>query len=80
MDIIAREGEVLVFCEVKMRKSDRFGMPEEAVTFRKQQQLRRAAEGYLVEHRIRNRPCRFDVIAIQQTGTVREIRHIRNAF
>ena len=79
VDIIAREGEVIVFCEVKMRRSNRYGLPEEAVTFRKQQQLRRAAEGYIAEHRIRDRACRFDVVAIQE-GTPRKIRHIRNAF
>jgi putative endonuclease len=80
VDIIAREGDVLVFCEVKLRRTDRYGSPEESVNFRKQEQIRRAAEGYLAEHRIRDRACRFDVVAIQQSAGGGEIRHIRNAF
>src|SRR5215510_8705606 len=46
IDIIAREGEILVFCEVKTRYSDEFGPPECAITDRKQAQVRKTAEAY----------------------------------
>ena len=80
IDIIARDGEVLVFCEVKMRKSDEFGLPEYAITPKKQQQIRRVARGYLFEHEIKEQDCRFDVVAIRMQGGKHLINHIRNAF
>ena len=80
IDIIAREGDVLVFCEVKMRTSDRYGAPEYAVTPRKQAQIRRIAEAYLYEHEIRDQICRFDVVAIDGKSGRIEIRYLRNAF
>ncbi len=80
VDIVAEEGEVLVFCEVKMRTNDRYGAPEYAITPKKQRQVRKAALGYLAEHEIRERVCRFDVVAIEQSGTTMEIRHLRDAF
>lgn len=80
MDIIAEEGEVLVFCEVKYRRSEQYGPPELAVTPRKQARVRRAALAYLAEEEIENRLCRFDVVALQQKGSGVDIRHWRNAF
>jgi putative endonuclease len=47
IDIVAEEGDVLVFCEVKTRTSDLFGSPESAVPPRKQQQIRRIARHIL---------------------------------
>lgn len=79
-DIIARDGEVLVFCEVKMRTDDQFGPPELAVTPRKQSRVRQAALGFLAENEIENQVCRFDVIAIQRDRRGLEIRHIIDAF
>jgi len=80
VDVIARDGEALVFCEVKMRESDEFGAPEYAVTPWKQQRIRRVAEGFLVHHAIREMVCRFDVIAIERSGGRTVINHIRDAF
>lgn len=80
IDIVAREGAVLVFCEVKMRKNDRFGPPEYAITPRKQRQIRRIAEGYFFDHEIREQETRFDVVAIRMRGQECELHHIRNAF
>jgi putative endonuclease len=80
IDIIAEEGEYLVFCEVKMRRSETFGSPEYAVTPAKQQQLRRLATGYLAQRHITDRACRFDVVAIEWSGSLPRIRHLRNAF
>lgn len=80
IDIVAEEGEELVFIEVKTRRSNSFGAPEEAVTDEKQEQIRSAAEGYLYEHDIDNRLCRFDVVAIELRNGAAEIRHLRDAF
>ena len=80
IDIIARDGKVLVFCEVKTRYSDEFGDPEYAITPKKQQQIRRIAQGYFFEHEIKEQACRFDVVAIRVRGNIHQINHIRNAF
>jgi len=80
IDIIARDGDVLVFCEVKTRKNDEYGEPEYAITPRKQQQIKRIAEGYLYEHEIKEQECRFDVVAIRMHGATPEIRYWKNAF
>lgn len=80
IDIIGREGEYLVFCEVKMRTSDEFGPPELAVTLQKQQQVRRVARGYLAERQIVDQACRFDVVAITLVGGLPRFEHIPNAF
>lgn len=81
IDIIALDGPVLVFVEVKTRQSRAFGCPEEAVTAAKQRQLRKIAQAYLVRRRIGNVPCRFDVVAIEAAPPGRPVfRHIMNAF
>ena len=80
IDLVAEEGDELVFVEVKARRSTTFGTPEEAVTEEKQEQVHTVAEGYLFEYDIDNRPCRFDVIAIEFRNNKADIRHIRNAF
>ncbi len=80
VDIIAQEGEVLVFCEVKYRRSDEYGPPELAVTSRKQERLRRAALAYLADREMENQICRFDVVALQEKESRVDVRHWRNAF
>lgn len=80
IDIVARDGDTLVFCEVKMRKTDAYGDPEYAITPKKQQQIRRVAHGYWFDHEIRDQDCRFDVVAIRMKRGKPEINHIRNAF
>jgi len=80
IDLIAEEGDELVFVEVKARHSTVFGSPEDAVTEEKQEQVHAVAEGYLFEHDIDNRPCRFDVVAVEFKNGKKEIRHIRDAF
>jgi putative endonuclease len=82
IDIIARDGPTLVFVEVKTRRAEEFGFPEEAVTPAKQRQIRRIAEAFLMdEGLIESRtPCRFDVLSLVPEGGGFRIRHIRNAF
>ena len=65
LDVIARRGALLVFCEVKTRTSTRFGVPAEAVTPVKVARLRRLAMRWLAEHRdARARDLRFDVASV----------------
>ena len=75
-DIIARQGDVLVFIEVKTRTDDIFGRPSEAVTYRKQNKYRLMAMQYTVKENLYDKPVRFDVIEILDG----EINHIENAF
>ena len=80
IDIIARDGDVLVFVEVKTGRTTSFGQPETWVDQKKQRKIALAAQAYLQIHDIQDVDCRFDVIAIQlkQDGT--HIRHIKDAF
>ena len=80
IDIIAKDRETLVFVEVKTRRSDHFGLPEEAVTPAKQQQIIRVASSYLVQHRLLDVPVRFDVMAITIKQGNPQINHLVSAF
>jgi putative endonuclease len=80
IDIIAKENGVLVFVEVKSRHSTRFGEPQESVTPKKQELLRRTAEGYVVERNIGEMECRFDVVAVLFTDGGTECTHFKNCF
>ena len=64
IDIVAQEGETLVFVEVKARADQEFGTAAECVTPAKQRRVARMAAEYLATHRVADRPCRFDVVAI----------------
>lgn len=81
IDIIAKDGEYLVFVEVKSRKNLEFGEPEYAVTKNKVNQIRKMAAAYLYEKNLGEVDCRFDVIAIlHEQGKEPLINHIINAF
>ena len=75
VDLLARRGGLLVVCEVKARRTVRFGTPLEAVGPHKRQRLREAAEVLMARDPTVDR-VRFDVIAV--TGTA--IRHVPSAF
>ena len=77
IDLIAEQGEMVIFVEVKLRKNDRFSLAREAVGQAKRQKLRLAAASWLAE-REDDRPARFDVVEVYtQDG---RIIHIENAF
>lgn len=82
IDIIAKDGAYVVFCEVKYRADSRKGDPLEAVDTRKQNVIFRCAMYYLAEHHLNDVPCRFDVIGIQgQDGSEdAKVTYIKNAF
>jgi len=79
IDIIARDGECLVFIEVKTRSNRRFGSPFDAVDFRKQQQISRVALAFMTQHRFGEVPVRFDVIGVHLEESPR-VELIKNAF
>jgi putative endonuclease len=81
IDLVAFEGEVLVFAEVKTRHSTEFGEPWEFVDWEKQQRFRRAAEEFIARHDLGKYSYRFDIIAVVGPGTAdQEITIYRNAF
>jgi putative endonuclease len=81
IDIIAKDGDVLVFVEVKYRKNLEFGPPELSITKGKQKQIKKVASAYLWEKEIKDQECRIDVVAILQFPNQKpQISHIINAF
>ena len=80
IDIVAKDGTVLVFVEVKSRRSTSFGAPEESVTPKKQELLRRTAEGYVAERGIVDTECRFDVVSVIMRDGKEECMILKNCF
>src|SRR5207245_1534118 len=65
LDIIARDGQTLVFVEVKAREGCAFGAPAEAITPFKRRRIVQIALDYVMRHHLSDRPCRFDVVSIR---------------
>ncbi|QDT97350.1 YraN family protein [Gimesia aquarii] len=85
IDVIALDGQTVVFVEVKTRRSDSKGKPFEAITLQKQSQLTRLASSFLKKHKLLQQPARFDVISIlwpraHANSAKPEIQHFQNAF
>ncbi len=79
VDVIAWEGEVLAFVEVKSLQSSE--PPEDSVGYRKQKRIIRAAEAYIARHRLHDAPCRFDILSVTVLpGSRPEFRLLRDAF
>ena len=76
LDIIAYEGNILVFIEVKTRSSAKFGEPWEFVDWQKQQTLRRTAEDFIANYDLGQFAYRFDIVSILG----KEATLFRNAF
>ncbi len=80
MDLVVKKGGVLVFVEVKARRSFRKGSPEEAVDERKRRRILKAAELFLAKNRLQGiRSVRFDVVAVSLFPKP-SVRHIEGAF
>ncbi len=83
VDIIALDGDTICFVEVRTRSSNSFASPEATVDRRKQARIRSAASTYLAKHRMQNRRCRFDLVAILADSDAKaewQIELIRGAF
>jgi len=81
LDLVARDADLIVFCEVKTRRSSWFGPPIEAVDHRKVRRTRAAAVQWLAAHPRQRGELRFDVICVwpQRSGPAR-VDHVVGAF
>ncbi len=81
IDIVAQGDGYIVFVEVKARKSQKYGLPQEAVTQVKQRVIRKVASAFLQENSLQDVPVRFDVMAITFSADKKpHIEHIPFAF
>lgn len=80
LDIVARDGGVLVFVEVKARSSSSFGTPFESVTWKKRRRLCQMAIAYLFVKRLAGVACRFDVVAVFERQGIQTVELVRGAF
>lgn len=81
LDLVMREGRVLVFVEVRYRASNDFGGAAASVTHTKQRRLIRAATRYLAAHpRYAALPCRFDVVGAEGDPSAPDLTWLRAAF
>ncbi len=82
LDLVAEQGETLVFVEVRTRRGDRFGTPEESITLAKRAHLIAAAQAYLQAHSGQDRDWRIDVVAVEMSaqGQLQRVDVIENAI
>ena len=81
LDLVAREGDALVFCEVKTRRALGYGHPVEAVTVPKQRRLHLLAQRWLAAHEEHAPELRFDVVGVLvRPGRPALVTHLRAAF
>lgn len=81
LDLVARQGEMWVFVEVRTRRGDRFGSQEASFTARKRAHLIAAAQHYLQAHNLTDVPWRIDAVAVDMapSGALRRVDVIENA-
>jgi len=81
LDLVARKGDLLVFCEVKTRRSVKFGPPEMAVNASKRRRIIKLADFYIKRRNLGSLQVRFDVVSVYwEEGGRPEVRHIPSAF
>jgi putative endonuclease len=83
IDVIYKDGDYIVFGEIKYRSSSTFGMAEEAVGYRKQRTISRGCDFYLVKNHLDEfTKVRFDVIAlnIDEGQNTVKVHYVKNAF
>jgi len=78
IDIVAKQGDITIFVEVKTRTSDKMGLPEESITARKREHMIACAEHYAAEHEIDH--WQIDVISVEgKPGATPKITYFENA-
>ena len=80
VDLIALDHSTVVFIEVKTRTQPGCGTPLEAVDRRKQRQIQRAAQQYLIQNRLHERDARFDVVGVWWEDGRLQCELVKNAF
>jgi len=81
VDLVAKEGDCIVFVEVRCKRTSDYGTPAESITHSKIRKLVATAEHYLYEHNLADVACRFDVVevvAVDRKLVVKDV--IRDAF
>ena len=79
IDIVAREGDTMVFVEVKTRSTLAFELPQEAVTKKKMKNLVEAADAYMIQNNI-DLEGRFDIVAVLNGNPPKVIEHLEGAW
>lgn len=80
IDIVCEHKGVIIFVEVKTRRNTRYGMPAEAVHYRKQQKIISTAMQYLGENQLYGKSFQFDIIEVFIDKSILRYNHIMNAF
>ncbi|OSM00056.1 putative endonuclease [Magnetofaba australis IT-1] len=81
LDLVARDGDVLIFCEVKTRRSHSAGAPADAIDARKQARLAQLAEAWRLQHpQLMTLDCRFDAALVARDGIHWRVEIIEDAF
>ena len=80
IDLVAEDGDELVFVEVRSRSSARFGGPLATVSRVKQSRIARAAQAYLARSERAGSPARFDVVGVEWCDGCARCVHVRGAF
>lgn len=80
IDLILEKEDIVVFLEVKTRRSERYGEPWESVAFAKQKRIRRVAAWYVSQTDLGNKSFRFDVFTIQACCQPWQYRWFKGAF
>ena len=80
IDLVVERDGLVAFVEVKARKGAEFGLPVEAVNWRKQRELARSAHVWIERHGRPDDSYRFDVIGVLVEGDSVRVRHVENAF
>jgi putative endonuclease len=80
LDIVARDGQTVVFVEVKTRESCEYGAGGESITRLKRSRMAAVALDYLSRNRLTECPCRFDVVSIDVNGEQPRVELYQNAF
>ena len=80
LDIVAAKNQRIIFVEVKTRTNNRFGAPEDAIGWSKQEKLRRVSDVYMLKHHLYNVPRQIDSVAVMYDRMTKEtkIRHLEN--
>lgn len=81
IDIIAKDGDTLVFVEVRSRCGTNYGLPQETIGYKKMNKIRSVAKHYIMMNKPQS-DYRFDVVAVLLTNgaVVKSIEYIKNAF
>lgn len=80
IDLVAEQGGLVAFVEVKTRRGSAFGGPVEAVNWRKRMELSRSARTWIDRHGRSGEGYRFDVVGVLMDGERVRVRHVENAF